>query len=291
MYRLAPKLLILLGLVLLVLLLAWIIPSDPQQDLTRDGIAYLESLEQKDPDVVAQVLRDRYQDQLDSQREELLEQLRSGELDPFSLFAGSVIMGDSRAEGFWYFGFVDEAQTLTSPGDTIMAIHNRLDTLAEMNPQCVYLCYGLNDLKIGYWGSVDKFLEKYSQYIDEIRQRLPDTTIVVSSILPARASVYENATKRLEEPEPGKEPTADEIIELRGLQRLERIPAWNAELQKLCREKNVIFVDNTRISEEYASLWEEDGIHMKRRFYSHWARNLVLGMLEEGGSQVEENDP
>lgn len=279
------------AVILFIAILGVLQRGPKSDDMTQAGIAYLESLERKDPDAVDQILRDRYQAQLNSQREELLAQVRSGELDPFTLFGDSVIMGDSRAEGFWYFGFVDEAQTLTRAGDTIMAIHNRLDTLEEMNPQYVYLCYGLNDLKIGYWGSVETFVEKYMEYIAEIRQRLPDTVVVVSSILPARAEVYENAAKRLEEPEPGKEPDMDEIIELRGFQRLERIPAWNEALKAACEENDVIFVDNSQISREYAALWEEDGIHVKMRFYPHWARNLILGMLGEGGTQVEENDP
>ena len=292
MTKAAPKLILALAAVILVAaLVVFLSGGEPQPDGTQAGIAYLESLERKDPDAVAQVLRDRYQAQLESQREELLAQVRSGELDPFTLFGDSVVMGDSRAEGFWYFGFVDEAQTLTGAGDTIMAIRGRLDTLEAMNPQCVYLCYGLNDLKIGYWGSMERFVEKYMEYIAEIRQRLPETTVVVSSILPARAAVYEDATRRLEEPEPGKEPDMDEITELRGLQRLGRIPDWNEALKAACEENDVIFVDNTQISKENEALWEADGIHVKKRFYPHWAKNLILGMLGEGGTQVEENDP
>ena len=35
------------------------------------------------------------------------------------------------------------------------------------------------------------------------------------------------------------------------------------------------YVDNDAIADEYASLWEVDGIHVQRDFYPHWAANLI----------------
>ena len=39
--------------------------------------------------------------------EMLLRQIKAGEQDPFPLFQDAVILGDSRAVGFFYYGFVD----------------------------------------------------------------------------------------------------------------------------------------------------------------------------------------
>ena len=41
------------------------------EDITAAGIAYLESLEQKDPGVVMQVRKDIYQAEIDAQRDQL----------------------------------------------------------------------------------------------------------------------------------------------------------------------------------------------------------------------------
>lgn len=277
-------LLILIPVVLIALVTAWLWPKGETEDLTGPGIAYLEARENKDPDDVTQVLRQRRQAELEAQREELLRRVRADELDPFTLFRDSVIMGDSRAEGFWYFGYVDEAWTLTGAGHTILNISKQMDALVSMNPQYIYLCYGLNELKMGLWTSSDAFVARYMEIIAEIHTRLPDATVVVSSILPAQEWVYEE-----KETQPGATaPT--ESAEQRELRRLANIPVWNEALAKACEENDVIFVDNTAICEEYAHLWETDGIHVKRSFYPHWAKNLVVAALEEGSVRVEEND-
>lgn len=279
------------AVIVAVMLLAIFLHDDGEEvDVTRPGIAYLESLEQKGPEEVTQILRQRHQAELAAQREELLRQLRDGEKDPFGFFQDAVIMGDSRAVGYWYYGFVDEARTLTGHGHTVLDITKQLDTLESMNPQYIYLCYGLNDLKIGFWGSSDRFVSEYMSAVAKIRERLPDAVIVVNSLLPVSEKVYKNATDKLEDPVYTADLSLEDKLELKGLQRTREIPDWNAKLKSACAEHNVIFADNTAVSEAHMNLWEPDGIHMKQTFYPHWARVMVLAALEEGGTQVEEND-
>ena len=250
-------------------------PETP--DATKDGIAYLEEREKKSPDAVMKILRDRYREQLKLKRAELLRQVKGDEISPFTLFQDALIMGDSRAEGYWYYGLVDQSRTMTGAGHTILDLHNQLDAVAEMNPQYIYLLYGLNDVKIGYWGNKDRFVEKYMEYIAQLRQRLPDSVVVVSSILP----YHKAETIGSDAP---TEPVDPEV------ERMRAIPKWNAALAAACKENNVIFVDNTAICEVYANLWEPDGIHIRQTFYKYWARNLVIAALEEGSTQVEENN-
>ena len=148
------------------------------------GVAYLEALEQQDPDAVDQILRQRRLEQLAREREELLRQIKAGEQDPFPLFQDAVILGDSRAVGFFYYGFVDESRDLTGSGETILDIPKKLDALQAINPRYVYLAYGLNDIKIGHWGSLQAHISEYLDRIQEIRERLPEAVIVISSVLP-----------------------------------------------------------------------------------------------------------
>ena len=83
------------------------------------GISYLEALAQKDPADVQDVRREIYRKRLDEQREALIEQLDSGELDPFSLFEDYVLMGDSRSMGLWYWEFMEQDRILADGGHTI----------------------------------------------------------------------------------------------------------------------------------------------------------------------------
>lgn len=281
MKQLTKVLLLLIPAVLFLTVIWLVVGGREPEDVTGPGIAYLEALEQKDPGAVDQFLRDRRQAELEAQREELLRQVREDELDPFTLFQDAVIMGDSRAQGFWYFGYVDESRTLTGAGHTILDIANQMDILEEMNPQYIYLCYGLNDVKIGFWGSVDRYVTRYMEYVAQIRERMPGAVVVISSTLPYLEDHDNDAEEIRQDPE--REENAE-------LDRMIQIPAWNEALAKACAENDVIFVDNTAICEEHEDLWELDGIHVKKPFYSLWGKNLVVAALAEGSTQVEEID-
>lgn len=270
------------AVILLICIWGVMVSGQETEDITQAGIAYLEALEKKDPDAVRQVLRQRRLAELEAQREELLRQVKEGEVDPFTLFQDAVIMGDSRAVGFWYYGFVDESRTLTSTGATILEIRNQMDALEALNPAYIYLCYGMNDLKTGYWGSVERYVSKYMEYIAQIRERMPDAVVVVSSTLP-----YQDPAALAEDEDEADKAAMDKEDEETAI--WEQLPEWNAALAAACAENGVIYVDNTEICTIYAELWEVDGIHVKKPFYPHWAKNLVVAALEEGGIRVEED--
>ena len=256
---------------------------------TAAGISYLESLEQRDPDAVDQVLRQRRLAELEAQREELLRSIKAGEQDPFTLFQDAVILGDSRAVGFFYYGFVDESRNLTGTGDTILNLPGKLDTLQAMNPRYVYLTYGLNDIKIGHWATLEDHIESYMARVREIRERLPDAVIVISSVLPYHDPSAQSGT----DTQGTATPPTSSSSSSSGLtdadrRRLTQIPQWNELMKATCEEFGVVFVDNSAICEEMKDLWEADGIHVKKNFYPDWGKNLVVAALEEGGIVDEE---
>lgn len=241
------------------------------------GVAYLEALEQQDPDAVDQILRQRRLEQLAREREELLRQIKAGEQDPFPLFQDAVILGDSRAVGFFYYGFVDESRDLTGSGETILDIPKKLDTLQAMNPRYVYLAYGLNDIKIGHWGSLQAHISEYLDRVQDIRERLPEAVIVISSVLP-----YHDPNARTDATGETPPSSGSSLTEA-DRKRLAQIPEWNRLMADAAREHGVIFVDNSAICQEYENLWEKDGIHVFKSFYPHWGKNLIVAALEEGG--------
>ena len=224
----------------------------------NEGLAYLQSLEEKDPAAVQQVRREIHQRQLDAQRDELLEKLTSGNMDPFSLFKDFVIMGDSRAVGYWYRDFVDKSRVLADGGHTIRNITEQMDTLVSLNPSTIYLCYGLNDCSIGYWDTATSYVEEYMRTVKEIQAKLPDATIVVSSILPAKDPAFEKSAK------------------------WRNIPEWSAALEQACKQNGILFANCDKLAEDHPNLWDPDGIHFREEFYPYWASNLVVATLMEG---------
>ena len=130
-----------------------------------------------------------------------------------------------------------------------------LDASRELDPAYIFLCYGINDL--GWYGSAQDYADTLLEKIRLLRRELPEAVIVVSSILPA----YEPAVSR----------------EKLWLQ----IPDYTAAVQAMCEENGVLFADNTQLSEDYADLWQPDGIHLLPEFYPHWAANLIFASWGE----------
>ena len=119
-------------LLVIVLLVIIFLPKD-KDDSVAQGISYLESLEAREPIEITQPPVPTVTDEngepveptepLDLPPEQLalLEQIRNEEVDIWSLFHDYVILGDSRAVGFWYFDFLPEDNCLT--GGTQPEIH------------------------------------------------------------------------------------------------------------------------------------------------------------------------
>ena len=232
--------------------------KEKDRQLTAAGIAYLEQREQQDPNRVLEVRQQIYQAKLDAQRDALLQQLTSGAIDPFSMFRDYVLMGDSRAVGYWYRNFLDKGRVLADGGHTIRNITEQMDKLVELNPSQIFLCYGLNDTSIGYWKSSQEYVTEYMQIVATIREKLPNATIVVSSILPAKDPAFEKSSK------------------------WRNIPAWSAALEAACKENGILFANCDQLAEDYPKLWDPDGIHFRKEFYPYWASCLAAALLMEG---------
>ena len=188
----------------------------------------------------------------------LIESIKNEEVDIWSLFHDYVILGDSRAVGFWYFGFLPEEHCLTGGGNTIRNVATNMDGIMERNPKYIFLCYGLNDVSIGFWPTPESYAEEMVEIILDLQLRLPEATIIVSSILPARDPAFERSSKWY------------------------KIPDYSAAVGEACDDVGAIFVDNDAICEEYAKWWQPDGIHVRPEFYPYWAQNLILGIIEGG---------
>ena len=222
------------------------------------GIAYLESLEEKDPAEVMAVRQAIYQAEIDAKRDQILLQLNNGTMDPFSLIKDYVLLGDSRAVGFWYRNFLDRSNVLADGGHTIRNLASYVDTIVAKNPSQIFLCYGLNDSSIGYWDTAEEYVTEYMETVKTIREKLPNATIVVSSILPAKDPAFEKSAK------------------------WRAIPEWSAALEAACKENGVLFANCDYLAVSYPNLWDPDGIHFRKEFYPYWASCLVAAMLMEG---------
>lgn len=215
----------------------------------QEGINYLEQLEAQEVAAVEDTLKEQRQ-------QERIEKLENGELSVWDQLADAVILGDSRAVGFSYYGFLDTSRVLAAGGDTIANIPDHLEELKSLNPTQVYLCYGLNDVSIGYWNTPEEYLPALEEQMQAIWEVLPDAEIYISSILIARDPAFERS------------------------EAWRNIPDYNTAIAAYCEEKGYNYVDNSAICDEHADMWDVDGIHVKKDFYPYWATNLVAATYE-----------
>ena len=183
-----------------------------------------------------------------------------------------VILGDSRAVGFYYFDFLEKSRVLADGGNTIRDVAAHMDDIRALQPDYVYLCYGLNDISIGYWDTKEEYVAELLQVVADLKEALPGVTVVVSSILPAQDPAFEKSSK------------------------WRNIPEWSEAVGAACAENGIPFADNTEICQTYADLWQPDGIHVRPEFYPYWAANLILAGLDspaeaEDATNETENDP
>ena len=230
----------------------------------RDLPAALFGLENADVGEVDRTLKERREaiealkkeEERRAEREALSKALDDGTKDVWSLFEDYVILGDSRAVGFWYFDFLPESRVLASGGNNITAVYDRLESIKAIHPSYIYLCYGLNDTGVGYWANADEYEAELYKAFGVLREALPDAKLIASSILPATESA------------------------------LQRSPVWrkidsfDEALERVCRDVGAVYVDNDALAEQYMERdWQPDGVHVAPEFYPLWAKNLVLAAL------------
>lgn len=232
--------------------------ATPAGSAVQQGVAYLEALEQKDPNAVRQVRNEIYVEKMMEQRDALTEQIMYGQVDPFPLFQDYALLGDSRAIGFYYSEFLEESRVLADGGNTIRVIPDRLWQLEQINPSYVFLCYGLNDVSIGYWDTAESYAAEYMEKVAMIREVLPNATIVVSSILPAKDPAFNTSS------------------------RWRWIPDWNVVLEQVCKENGVLFANCNWVYDQQNYYWTGDGIHLRPYVYPYWGGQLIITALYGG---------
>ena len=238
--------------------------TDAAKDKIREGTAYLKREAGNSVEEVEQIIRDQAAAHIQAEKDSLIEQVKANPDQVWSLFKDYCIMGDSRAVGFWFYEYVPQSVCFSDGGLTIRNIADYHDQLLSLNPAHVYLCFGLNDVSIGYWSTPEEYCAEYLQILTDLQKEMPNTTFYVSSILPARDPAFETSS----------------------LWR--NIPDFSAAVKKMCEENGYPFIDNDEICKQFADLWDDDGIHVMREFYPYWAENMIIATYQyEGGGSPQ----
>lgn len=233
------------------ILLAWLAVRGGQPDFSQ-GLSYLKGRDETDANQVASQIQEQ-------KKQKLFDSIRSGERSVLAAFSNSVILGDSRAQGFSDYGYLSDAQTLTSIGGKVYEIASYKDAIAQMQPDVIYVSYGVNDISsnVGQAAGEEGFGNVLAEQLREIQAASPSSKIAVNSIIDIADGAQE------------------------GLLSHESIAAYNEEIRRMCEENGWIYVDNSSLDpgEEYAS----DGVHFDSSYYPVWAGNMFYAVMNESG--------
>ena len=174
------------------------------------------------------------------------------------------LIGDSRVVGFSLYQCVSDRRIFAKNGATVDDLQNQMYGAASLEPDFVFIAYGINDLKAGLGRSPEGYAEYLENKVRALEDLLPDAKIFVQSIIPARPFLYSET------------PAYGEVGQ------------YNDALRERCAENGWYYVDNTAIAEECSQMYANDGIHLGAAFYPYWGKNILLALYDAQAGMAAE---
>ena len=166
--------------------------------------------------------------------------------------ADVVFFGDSITRGgAWADAYSDvNIVNLGISGDSIRGMTNRVDMIASVKPEKVFILGGINSLTDH---NSTEILKQYKDMLEKVQEAVPDAEIYVQSILPISVEKEKDC--------------ADNIV----------IDAFNTELEKLAAEAGATYINIHDLYELDGSMnpdLTKDGIHLKPEAYDLWYKAI-----------------
>jgi len=194
-------------------------------------------------------------------------------------FADAVFVGDSRTDGLRLYGGISEAEFICYKGLICQEFSTKeciplngvkvtAETALMAKPYGkVFVMLGLNEMSL----SPEKFAEDYAVLIEEVRAAQPEADLYFQLLLPI------NDQRRAEA----------------GLPHYfnnEKAAAFNAEIARLCEEKQVYLVDAAAgVCDETGQLPYDkthDGVHLSKAWYQQWHAYLRTHTVNSEPTEV-----
>ena len=167
---------------------------------------------------------------------------------PNEKMANAVLLGDSRAEAFAEYEILDQSRVLAKIGIGLNGADSYLDQAIGLNPQYVFLSYGMNDMS-STGGDAEMFTEQYRAAVRKLKAGLPESSIYINTIMPVQEKAVE------------KEPI------------LAHLEEFNTAIREVCAEEQVTCIETGDLAKE--ELYEPDGQHFIMDFYPLWFERMA----------------
>lgn len=165
-------------------------------------------------------------------------------------FEDVIILGDSIVEGGSAYEWLTPSNFSSKIGISVCTAEEQIDAAINASPSLLFMCFGVNDIE-NYGSQVDGFISDYREAITKIQGATPNTVIYVNAIFPPQDGVQDR-------------------LPFYGY-----LDEYNTELEALCQELGVTFIDSGFILRELPELYDADGIHPVSAFYPLWFNYLA----------------
>lgn len=232
-----------------------VIPSSISRN-TKMGIEKINSMQNK---TVADIKQDIIDVKLDVEEKNIEEIIDKAINEPMyttkdykEFFNDTVFMGDSLTEAIYAYEFLDSTSVVAEKGKNVMtALEDDVPKLINLAPNRVIMLYGMNDL--GCFDNLNDFYERYKILINSIKEKLPETQIIVISTFYA----------------------TDEAITTSQYLSKDRVDEANTYIKKMCEEESITYLDLRSIISKKPEFYEPDGIHVVGDFYNIYLEVLM----------------
>lgn len=163
-----------------------------------------------------------------------------------AVFKTSVFLGDSITDGLHDIDILDEENIVSGIGKSIGDAQKNIEQVVNQKPKNIFILLGLCNLT----ETKESAITQYSQLIQKIKEKLPETKINILSITP----VTPERTQKEE--------------------RYKNINDFNEGFKILAKKEQVKFIDLSPIFKDNPDLYVKDGIHFKPEFYPIWLEYL-----------------
>lgn len=215
------------------------------------AVDWIRTQEQADVGIIEQELLEREQ----AKEAERLDSPNESEEKPMDKqtlrrrLGSAVIVGDSVAEGFLDYEFLESDSVIAEKGLRADSAAEEIKKALDLSPTQLFLSIGLNDLEYCR-GDSERFVRYYRQRILEIREEYPELPIYINGILPILPEAVEKKAE------------------------LGQAEAFNEALKRMCEELELTFIDSKDLLDGKEEWYQKDAIHLKAQFYPLWLNRM-----------------
>lgn len=187
-----------------------------------------------------------------------------------TFFDDAAFVGDSITEGIGIYGVMDNAKVIATKGINLDSVFKDdqirtadgyksvLSVLKETNPKKIYVMFGANGVG---WFTKEHFAKTYTNFIANVKEQHPDSTIYLQSILPVTKD-YDKADNNI---------TNQKIVE------------YNELVVKIAEEQSVNYLDVASVFRDKEGALPDDssgdGMHFSKSYYDKWFDYLRVHTL------------